>query len=332
MLSNSFFHLEVANKLAQHFSAISQSVDPLDMTKFHPALKQTLEEGAAGPKPVLSQHEVYRNILRVRKPSSAVPGDIPRPLIKKYPFVYAAPISKIFNKMIQSGKWPRQWVKEETIVLSKLEASKMPQSEDDLRSISKTAWVSKLCENMLANFILPVIDSFLDPGQCGGQKKSSITDYLVKLLDFIHTTLDERTPHAAVLSTEDLSKAYNRGSHQIVIEDLHAMLNGSQFARWVLNLTCSYLQGRSMVLTHQQARSKEVDLPGGFSAGTWFGGLLFIVIFNRACLRPLIPRPITGNKGIQLKYIDDSSQLASINLKMSLEQDQDPSITMSESK
>ena len=206
------------------------------------------EEGAAGPKPVLSQHEVYRNILRVRKPNSAVPGDIPKPLIKKYPFVYAAPISKIFNKMIQSGKWPRQWVKEETIVLSKLEASKIPQSEDDLRSISKTAWVSKLCENMLGNFILPVIDSFLDPGQCGGLKRSSITHYLVKMLDFIHTTLDERTPHAAVLSTEDLSKAYNRGSHLIVMEDLHAMLHGSPHAGWILNLTCSYLQGRSMVL------------------------------------------------------------------------------------
>ena len=51
--------LEVANKLAQHFSAISQSVEPLDTDTFHPALKQTLEEGAIGPKPVLSQHDVY---------------------------------------------------------------------------------------------------------------------------------------------------------------------------------------------------------------------------------------------------------------------------------
>ena len=122
--------------------------------------------------------------------------------------------------MIQTGKWPRQWVKEETIVLSKLEKTIMPTSEDDLRSISKTAWASKLCENMLGNYILPIIDSFLDPGQCGGLKKTSISHYLVKLLDFIHTTLDQRAPHAAVLSTEDLSKAYNRGSHQIVIEDL----------------------------------------------------------------------------------------------------------------
>ena len=126
---------EAANKLALHFSAISQTVEPLDINSFHPALKVTLEEGQ---KPGLSQHEVYMFIMKVRKPNSAVPGDVPRPLMKKYPFLYAAPITQIFNKMIKTGKWPRQWVKEETIVLSKLDKTKLPNCEDDLHSISKT--------------------------------------------------------------------------------------------------------------------------------------------------------------------------------------------------
>ena len=34
-----------------------------------------------------------------------------------------------------------------------------------------------------------------------------------------------------------------------------------------------------------------------------------------------IPRPITGNTGRQFKYIDDSCQVASVNLKLSLEHD-----------
>ena len=50
--------------------------------------------------------------------------------------------------------------------------------------------------------------------------------------------------------------------------------------------------------------------------------LLFIIKFNGACLRPPVPRPISGNKSMQLKYIDDSAKLASINLKCSLAQDQ----------
>ena len=193
----------------------------------------------------------------------------------------------------------------------------MPQSEEDLRTNLKTSWLSKCLENILCDFLLPFIEPFLDPGQCGGLKKSSITHYLVKLLNFVHTTLDKRTPHSAVFCSEDLSKAYNRGSHNLVIEDLHSM----HAPGWTLSIVCSYLSGRSLVLSHQGSRSSEKPLPGGFGAGTLLGGLLFIVKFNGACLRPPIPRPISGNTGRQFKYIDDSCQVASVNLKVSLEPD-----------
>jgi hypothetical protein len=311
---------EAANKLAGHFSAISQTVDPLDESQLFPALRQALEEARSGTKPTLSQHEVYRKIMKVTKPNSSVPGDVPIPLMKQYPFQYATPATKIFNAIIKSGQWPRQWVKEQTIVLSKLEKTKRLASEEDLRTISKTAWLSKCLENILGDHIIPIIDSSLDPGQCGGLKKSSISHYLIKLLDFVHCTLDKRTPHSAVICTEDLSKAYNRGSHKLVVEDLYAM----HVPGWILVLICSYLTGRSLVLSYQGARSSERSLPGGFGAGTWLGGLLFIVKFNGACIRPPIPRPISGNTGKQVKYIDDSSQAASINLRVSLEPDPTP--------
>ena len=48
------------------------------------------------------------------------------------------------------------------------------------------------------------------------------------------------------------------------------------------------------------------------------GGILFIVKFNGACLRPPVPRPLTKNKGMQVKFVDDASQIASVNLKKSL--------------
>ena len=76
-----------------------------------------------------------------------------------------------------------------------------------------------------------------------------------------------------------------------------------------------------MVLTYSEARSSERSFPGGFGAGTLLGGLLFIVNMNGACLRPPIPRPLTGNRGSHLKYIDYSLQVASFHLKLSLEPD-----------
>ena len=231
-----------------------------------------------------------------------------------HPLQLAKPVTSIYNKIIQSSTWPKQWLQEQAVVLSKLKAQQLPQNEDDLRTVSKTAWFSKCLENLLGDYILPVIDKYIDPGQCGGLKKSSVSHYLIKLLDFAHRTLDKNTPHCAVLCTEDLSKAYNRGSHSLVIEDLWAM----HLPGWLLAIICSYLKERSLVLKYQTKSSESKSLPGGFSAGTWLGGLLFIVKFNGACLRPPIPRPITQNRGIQVKFVDDASQIASINLKKSL--------------
>ena len=306
-----------AEKLADHFSQISQTVEPLEVEKLPPALRNAILEGRmATNKPTVEQHSVYRKILRLKKPNSSVPGDIPKILLKDNPFEYAKPASIIFNKIVKTAEWPRQWVQEHITVIPKSRTNP-PQTEDDLRNIAKTAWMSKLCEALLGDFLLPVVEPYIDPGQCGGFRGTSVTHYLVKLFDFIHKTLNNRKPHCVVLTSEDLSKAYNRGSHMLVVEDLYAM----HTPKWLLAILCSYLTSRSMLLKYQNTVSSSRSLPGGFGQGVWLGGLLFIIKFNGACLRPPIPRPISKNTSMQVKFVDDASQAASINLKLSLKPD-----------
>ena len=168
----------------------------------------------------------------------------------------------------------------------------------------------------MGGWLLPLVEPYLDPGQCGGLSGTSTSHYLVKLLDFVHSTLDRRDPHAVTLATMDLSKAFNRGD-SLVIEDLHDM----HVPGWLLAILCSYLSNRSMVLTYQGATSTPHSLPGGYGAGTWMGGFLFTIKFNGICLRPKIPRP-NGNRAMQLKYVDDSTKCASVNLKQSLQDDE----------
>ena len=110
---------------------------------------------------------------------------------------------------------------ENVVVLPKNQPGQPVHNEDDLRNLAKTNFPSKVFEGIIASWILPIINQFLDPSQCDGLKNFSINYYLIKILDFIHVNLDKRSPHAVVLGTLDLSKAYNRGSHQHVIEDLH---------------------------------------------------------------------------------------------------------------
>ena len=73
-----------------------------------------------------------------------------------------------------------------------------------------------------------------------------------------------------------------------------------------------------MILKYQNTESSSNNLPGGFGAGTWLGGFLFLIKFNGICLRPPIPRQVTGNQAMQVKYIDDATQAATINLQKSL--------------
>ena len=67
------------------------------------------------------------------------------------------------------------------------------------------------------------------------------------------------------------------------------------------------------------------DLPGGGPQGAYLGGLIFIIKYNGAFLRPPIPPlikgPVLKSKAVKVKYIDDGTVATSINLKKCLIED-----------
>ena len=77
-----------------------------------------------------------------------------------------------------------------------------------------------------------------------------------------------------------------------------------------------------MILTYNAAHSTQKLLPGGGAQGAYLGGIIFIVKYNGALLRPAIPRNTPGiiikSESESVKFIDDGSVAVSINLKSSL--------------
>ena len=157
---------------------------------------------------------------------------------------------------------------------------------------------------------------------------------MIKLLKFIHEHLDLKDPHAVVVALVDLSKAFNRVSHQMVIEDLFDM----KVPPWLLLILISYLTERSMILSYKGARSSPRSLPGSSPQGAFLGIFFFIVKYNGAALRPHIPRLMMSQcesrsrscnsdtcvkhpKDTHELYIDDLSEGAAINLKKQLVKD-----------
>ena len=109
----------------------------------------------------------------------------------------------------------------------------LPNSEDEVRNIAKTPFLSKVYKSFVAQWLLHYIKPFLDPDQCG-LKGTSNGHYLTKLLHFVHKTLDLRKPHAMLDAAVDLSKAYDRVDHSLVIIDLFDMLTPP----WLLKIVC----------------------------------------------------------------------------------------------
>ena len=140
-------------------------------------------------------------------------------------------------------------------------------------------------------------------------------------MEFVHSTLDLKKPHAVLAACVDLSKAFNRVDHNLVIEDLYAMHTPA----WLLKILISYLSNRSMHLTFNGAQSTTKMLPGGGPQGAYLGGLIFIIKYNGAFLRPPIPRliagPVTSSKSEKVKFVDDGTIAVSIDLKACLSPD-----------
>ena len=193
--------------------------------------------------------------------------------------------------------------------------SSPPESLEDLRIISKTNFLSKIFKSFIVYWLLPYISPYLDTAQFGGFKDISTTHYLLKLLDFTHSVLDKQQPHAIVASLIDLSKAFNRVDHNILIADLHKM----KCPVWILRIVMSYLSKRSLCVNYQGCSKQPILMPVGAPAGCYFEGLIFIIKFNGAMLRPSVPRHIKTKNKVEnishMKYFDDGTVAIAINLK-----------------
>ena len=324
-LENDYDDEQISEAMAGYFSAISQEFEPIDVDRFSPLIKEELEKGKLESNiPILAEHEVYAKIVKAKKPHSMVPGDIKRVLVKECSVELTPPVTKIYNEITQSKEYPRSWVIEQQTPIPK---KNPPSSMEEIRNISGTPFFSKQYESFLSDWLLPIVDPYLDPGQCGGLRKSSISHYLIKLLHFIHFNLDRPDPHAVILALIDMSKAFNRVSHQQVIEDLFAM----KVPGWLLLILISYLTDRKMNLKFRGVLSALRDLPGSSPQGTVLGVILFIIIFNGAALRPTIPRPScpffskknNDPADITVKFVDDLSVATRVNLDTDLVSDLD---------
>ena len=281
--------------------------------------------------PQLLESDVIKQIRSSKKTNSLVPGDLPKPLIQEYPEELAKPVTKVFQTMLASKKWPNSWRTEYGVPLQKVQN---PESESQLRIISLTSFFSKVFENFVIKWLLGYIGDKIDPKQFGGQKGNSITHYLIEFINFILYNQDMTNPHAVLTLLVDYSQAFNRSNHFTII----TILSDMGVPKWLLELVISFLKEREMIVRQKGKHSSKKSLPGGTPQGTRLGMFLFLVLINFAGFAPNTRAKNIGNEvtksrkerkpivSTHMKYIDDLSLAASLDLKENLVKSTDQDI------
>ena len=269
---------------------------------------------------------MYRKILKQKKPRSCVPGDLPRRVVQEFAPELAAPAGKIFQSIIETGQWPKPW---RTEYGSPLQKMSNPETEDQLRIISLTSFLSKVFEQYVILWLMEYVGNQMDWGQYGGTKGCSISHYLIDLVNFIQYNQDLNTPHAVIAVMVDFAKAFNRINHNRIITILSRM----GVPGWLLRIVMGFLTERELIVRYKGRISGRKMLPGGGPQGTILGLFLFLILINSAGYQNLeksIGQQITMKKNkrnvmpnTHVKFVDDMTLAAALNLKECLQPNPD---------
>ena len=269
--SESLSSQECSERIAQHFSSISQEFPPLDVNCLPERVQNKLQ--CNDTPPVVSEYDTYRKIQSAKKPRSGVPNDLPKLIVQEFAPELAVPVSRIVNSISRTGEWPRQWKLEYVTPIGKVP---IPESEDDLRPISLTSFSSKVTKHFVVMWLMTYIEDKIDFRQYGGLKGNSITHYIIEFINCILSCQDSDDQTAILAVMVDFSKAFNRQNHNVLITKLSDM----GVPAWLLRIVMAFLTDRRMLVRYKGKESGIKPLPGGGPQGTMLGLLLFIVLIS----------------------------------------------------
>jgi len=97
-------------------------------------------------------------------------------LAKEFGPELAIPADRIFKNIAKTGHWPKRWRTEQALRLQKVP---VPLSEDELRIIFLTPYLSKIFEQIVLDWLLDYISDKMDWNQYVGRKGTSVNHYLI---------------------------------------------------------------------------------------------------------------------------------------------------------
>ncbi|KAI8517689.1 hypothetical protein Bbelb_037060 [Branchiostoma belcheri] len=160
-------------------SNITKALPPLDTTYLPAFLPSPMP-------PQIKVWEMYNKLSNIRVGKAAGPDNVTGRLTKEFACELSTPLTWILNASLAEGRVPWEWREATVIPLAKTK----PPSVNELRPVSLTSLLAKVCESFVAEHILKDITPNIDAKQFGGLPGRSTTHCLVDIMHLLYKNSD----------------------------------------------------------------------------------------------------------------------------------------------
>lgn len=220
---------------------------------------------------LLTADEVQKVLEGLDEKKGAGPDNIPAIFAKKCSASLCIPLTLLFNQSLSSGVFPDTW---KVSAITPIYKNGKKCDVKNYRPISKLCTFSKLFEKLVYPYIFNFVIADIIPEQYGFLKKRNLELNLMEYSTYIYEAFDSFCQVDVIFT--DFSKAFDKISHEIMIQVLGEMGVCGDLLRWFE----SYLLNRSMFVALLGFCSGTFSPSSGVPQGSHLGPLLFVMYIN----------------------------------------------------